>query len=331
MRANLRHDTSDQSPVCRLKPVPIHGLFTGQIGGSKMTRILLTSFALFAVVLQVQPAQALPINSSNWSQPQQFIMGGTFPTDGVVKMSNCSASLVKFKGVADTSQAIVLTNGHCVGGKAFGETFLKPNEIHNKTQRSFRMGLLNQEGAQILSILATEIIYATMTKTDLALLKLDKTYAELRALVPGVEPLIISDVHPKASLSIQIPSGYWKRTYACAIEKFVPTLKEAGYIWTDSIRYSDVGCDTIGGTSGSPILSADTGEIIGINNTGNEDGKACTMNNPCEEDSNGVQTVSHGASYGQQTFILYACLDSNNQFDLSTPGCSLPRGQKKDQ
>ena len=292
-----------------------------------MTRILLTSFAFLLAALHVQPAQALPINSSKWTAAPQFIMGSTFPTDGVVKMSNCSASFVKFKGVADSAQAIVLTNGHCVGGKSFGETFLKPNEIHNKTQRTFRMSLLNQEGGQILSILATEIIYATMTQTDLALLKLDKTYAELRALVPGVEPLMISDVHPKAGLSIQIPSGYWKRTYACKIERFVPTLKEAGYIWTDSIRYSDVGCDTIGGTSGSPILSADNGDIIGINNTGNEDGQTCSMNNPCEVDANGVQTVSQGASYGQQTFILYACLDSNNQFDLSTPGCSLPKGK----
>lgn len=292
-----------------------------------MTRILLTAFALLVTVVHAQPAQALPINSRNWSAPQQFVMGSTFPNDGTVKMSNCSASLVKFKGVADTAPAIVLTNGHCTGGKAFGEHFLKPNEIHNKTQRSFRMGLLNQEGAQILSILATEIIYATMSYSDFGLLKLDKTYAELRTLAPGVEPLVISDVHPKAGLSIQIPSGYWKRTYACNIEKFVPTLREAGYIWKDSIRYSDVGCDTIGGTSGSPILSADTGEVIGINNTGNEDGQTCTMNNPCEEDSNGVQTVSHGASYGQQTYILYACLDSNNQFDLNTPGCSLPKGQ----
>lgn len=295
-----------------------------------MTRIFLAVFAVLTVALHVQTAQALPINSKNWTQPKlapQFMMGSTFPTDGIVKMSNCSASLVKFKGVVNDAMAIVLTNGHCVGGKSFGDHFLKPDEIHNRTARNFRMGLLNQEGSQILSILATEIIYATMSHSDLALLKLDKTYTELRALLPDVEPLVISDVRPKAAIAIQIPSGYWKRTYSCKIEKFVPTLKEAGYIWKDSIRYSDVGCDTIGGTSGSPILSADTGEIIGINNTGNEDGQSCTMNNPCEEDSSGIQTVSQGASYGQQTYMLYSCLDSNNNFDLSTPGCELPKGK----
>jgi hypothetical protein len=292
-----------------------------------MTRIFLSGFALLVVALHVQPAQALPITSKNWATPQFMMTGSTFPNDGTVKMSNCSASLVKFKGVADSAPAIVLTNGHCTGGKSLGEMFLKPNEIHNHLQRNFRMGLLNQEGAQILSILATEVIYATMTFSDFGLLKLDKTYAELRTLAPGVEPLVISDVHPKAGITIQIPSGYWKRTYTCTINRFVPTLREAGYIWKDSILYSEPGCDTIGGTSGSPILSADTGEIIGINNTGNEDGQACTMNNPCEEDANGVQTVTHGASYGQQTHILYACLDSNNNFDLSTPGCSLPKGK----
>lgn len=294
-----------------------------------MTRILLSVFALLTVALHVQTAQALPINSKNWTvKPAPlFMMGSVFPSDGIVKMSNCSASLVKFKGVDETQSAIVLTNGHCVGGIDTFDQFLKPNQIHNRTQRKFRMGLLDQEGGQILSILATEIIYGTMTLSDFALLKLDKTYAELRALAPGVEPLVVSEGRPKVGFAIQIPSGYWKRTYACKIEKFVPTLKEAGYIWKDAIRYSDVGCDTIGGTSGSPVLSADTGEIIGINNTGNEDGQACTMNNPCEQDVNGVQTVSQGASYGQQTYILYDCLDSNKNFDLNTPGCNLPKGK----
>src|SRR6476661_8849304 len=113
-----------------------------------MTRILLSGFALLAVVLQVQPAHALPITSKNWAAPQFYMTGSTFPNDGTVKMSNCSASLVKFKGVSDTAQAIVLTNGHCTGGKGFGEHFLKPNEIHNHLQRNFRMGLLDQNGAQ---------------------------------------------------------------------------------------------------------------------------------------------------------------------------------------
>jgi hypothetical protein len=255
------------------------------------------------------------------------MMEPTFPMDGIVAMSNCSASLVKFKGVSEDSAAIVLTNGHCTGAKSPGGMFLKPGEIHNKTKRNFRMSLLDQAGKQLVSILATEIIYATMDLSDFGLLKLDKTYAQLRALVPGLEPLVISDVHPKAGTEIFIPSGYWKRTYACRIDAFVPVLKEAGYIWKDSLRYTEPGCDTIGGTSGSPIVSAATGEVIGINNTGNEDGQSCTMNNPCEQNEAGeITAVTHGASYGQQTYILYKCLDNNSSFDLNTAGCALPKG-----
>lgn len=295
-----------------------------------MTRFLLGLTALASIIFNVQPAHALPLTSKNWKAPAYtFALQSTFPVDAIVAMSNCSASLVKFKGVSDDASAIVLTNGHCTGGKnplnPF-QPFLKPGEVHNHVQRNFRMALLDKNASQVLSISAVEVIYATMTETDFGLLRLDKTYAELRAAAPGIEPLILSDVHPAAGTKIQIPSGYWKKTYSCTISKFIGELNEGGYIWHDSIRYSDTGCNVIGGTSGSPILNADTGEIIGINNTTNEDGKSCEINNPCEQNSDGTVVVNKGASYGQETYILYQCLDSKGQFDLNMPTCNLPKG-----
>ena len=87
-------------------------------------------------------------------------------------------------------------------------------------------------------------------------------------------------------------------------------MEEAGWSWTDSIRYSEPGCDTIGGTSGSPIIEEGTRVVVGVNNTSNESGQTCTMNNPCEVSKSGRKTVRKGYSYGQQTYQFYGCLQA---------------------
>ena len=96
----------------------------------------------------------------------------------------------------------------------------------------------------------------------------------------------------------------------------------------NSIRYTQPGCETIGGTSGSPIVLAGTDQTIGINNTGNEDGEKCTMNNPCEIDRDGKMTADRGASYGQNVALIYSCLDSQLRLDLSLKTCRLPGGAR---
>src|SRR3546814_2272200 len=57
-----------------------------------------------------------------------------------------------------------------------------------------------------------------------------------------------------------------------------------------SVRYTS-SCNTIGGTSGSPVIDDATGKVVAVNNTGNEDGARCTVNNPCEVAENGTVTV----------------------------------------
>ena len=110
------------------------------------------------------------------------------------------------------------------------------------------------------------------------------------------------------------------------ISVVIPTLNEGAWSWKTSLRYSRPGCETIGGTSGSPIVEAGTQTVVAINNTGNEDGQKCTENNPCEVDRDGKVTYERGLSYGQQTFWIYSCLDKNLNFDLKTPTCRLPGG-----
>jgi hypothetical protein len=171
-------------------------------------------------------------------------------------------------------------------------------------------------------VTANKLIYASMTKTDIAIYQLTESYDGIYTRF-HVRPYLLSRRHPEDHSKIEIVSGYWKIGYTCGIDYFVYQLKEYGWVWEDSIRYTNDGCHTKSGTSGAPILYAGTREIIGINNTGNESGEACTMNNPCEIDQNGNMKVEKGTSYGQQTYWIYSCLNSNNQFDLTTPGCEL--------
>lgn len=250
------------------------------------------------------------------SLPVQFTQNHNF--EGIVALSNCSGSLIQLENGKDTDKAIILTNGHCL---EFG--FPKPGSfVYGKpSNRSFR--LFNAAGEVVGRVSASQVIYSTMTKTDMTLYKLNETYADIKNKF-AVQPLLLSSQHPKIGDPIEVVSGYWERGYSCSIEFFAHRLMEEGWTNEDSIRYSRPGCEVIGGTSGSPVILAGSRTVIGVNNTGNESGRKCTMNNPCEIDENGNYTFQKGYSYGQQTYWVYSCLNQYNELDLSVPGCLLP-------
>ncbi len=238
----------------------------------------------------------------------------------IVALSDCSGSYVRFNDSLPTDKGMVLTNGHC-----YENGFLEPGEVvvNHASTRTFR--LLNADASSTLATLrAAKVMFATMTDTDITLYQLTQTYADIEARY-HVQALTLSDAHPDAATPIRVVSGYWKKIYSCKIDDMVFSLHEAEWIFKDSIRYTSPGCETVGGTSGSPIIHADTHEVIGINNTGNENGERCTMNNPCEVLENGQVTVRNHASYGQQTYNIYGCLDASREIDLHKVNCALPK------
>ncbi len=263
---------------------------------------------------------AFPMPKAQYGQQLDFQVSAmsSYDFEGIVALSNCSGSLVRFETSKDTDPAMVFTNGHCLESG-----FSEPGEVvvHKPSTRT--MALMDTQGMRIGSVHATEIIYSTMTNTDLTIYKLQETYQDILSK-SHVRPLTLASHHPETAMPIEVISGYWKKGYSCSIETFIPALKEADWTFTDSIRYSRPGCETIGGTSGSPILLAGSRTMIGINNTGNEDGEKCTMNNPCEVDANGSIQYVKGYSYGQQTFWVYSCLNDHNELDLKKEGCALP-------
>ena len=293
-----------------------------------MKNIVRSMTVALALTLASGAAHAFPLTSKTWREKSlinPFYTPG-FNFQGIIALSNCSGSLVRFTTSAPNDKAMMLTNGHCVSRGVFGG-MIKPGEVVVNEAARYNVKLLDPAGSTVMPLTSTRILYATMTSTDVGLFELTNTYAEIESRT-GVKALTIADRLPAMGMDIQIPSGYWKRTYACQTEAIIPELHEADWTFKQSIRFSQPGCETIGGTSGSPLVSTQTGEVIGINNTGNEDGEECTMNNPCEIDEAGNKTVRKGRSYGQQTYLFYSCLaaaGSTERLDLNQPGCALPK------
>lgn len=276
-----------------------------------------------ASLLASEAAMALPRKGVPLRLPKNLPLvesSENYDFNGITKLSNCSGALVRFENSLPNDKAMMMTNGHCVetaGG------FIKPNQYLKDTKdtRSFRFLKSNGELGSG-SVKGTKILYATMTGTDLALYEVNATYAEIVSKF-DVDALTISKDRPDRGQNIEILSGYWLRGYSCQIDNFVFELKEDKYSWKDSIRYSSEGCKTIHGTSGSPIIDPVSRKVIGINNTGNDSGERCTMDNPCEVSASGEVTYSKGVSYGQQTYIVYSCLDDAGKIDLQKAGCQL--------
>ncbi|ADB30655.1 hypothetical protein Kfla_1558 [Kribbella flavida DSM 17836] len=278
--------------------------------------VVVSTIACGAVLLAGSQAHALEAAPRAATPAAQAAAPGADYT-GIAALSNCSASLVRYAESVSTDKALVLTNGHCYEGG-----LLNPGVVLVNRASTRSITLLRPDSSAAGTVRASRILYGTMTKTDMLVYEVTESYATLKTRL-NVSPLTLAKQAPAAGAGMAVVSGYWKRIYTCSVQATLPELREAGWTWKSSIKYRQPGCETIGGTSGSPIVSTSTGEVIGVNNTGNEDGARCTMNNPCEVDAAGNITVDQGAAYGQQTWWLYTCLTASRTIDLNKTGCQL--------
>jgi hypothetical protein len=245
--------------------------------------------------------------------------GGRFA--GTARLPRCSGAVVRWPSALDTDRAAVITNGHCVRSP-----FLGAREVLVDQRRWTRIRLLDGRGEVAMVVRGVRLEYASMYRTDLAVLALRETYADLAAA--GVTPLALAARGPSRGEEIRIPSGYWTEQRACTTTGTAYRLHEREWDWWRSIRLPALdGCAIRGGYSGSPIVSRGTGEVVGIANTGYIGGRRC-IDSACEENRRGrVRMVRH-MNYGQQTWWLLTCIGPDRAFDLDTPGCRLakPRG-----
>lgn len=278
----------------------------------RATRITLAAAIVGLTALVASPAVAVPTHDQSRAQTR-----ATPATDfsGTVALSNCSGAVVRWSSSTSSDPAMMLTNGHCYDFMDSKQVIVDQPSVRSVT-------LLTSSGDTAGTVDTTTLLYATMWQTDVALYQLDDTYQQLQSTY-GVTPITIAKTRPSPKdQAISVISGYWKTEYDCNLNGFAWRLHEYRWTWRKSLRYSDGGCQIIGGTSGSPVLDSNRMEI-GINNTINEDGEQCTLDNPCEQNRKGKITVHLHRGYGQETWIFYTCL-TDNQIDLTKSGCKLP-------
>ena len=314
--------------------------------GRRSARLLVAAAtAVAAAALTVSTAAAAPASAANHAQAARHAQGASHAQAagharavghgrGVHKLqaaslastislaTGCSASLVRYPTSLDTDRAMMLTNGHCWEGSV-----VLPPDVVLVNVPSVRTGdLLDANGQTVATVQADLLLYATMTGTDIALYRLTQTLAEIKNAT-GLRALTIASTHPVAGRPVTIPAAYWKTLYSCEINGFVDTLREAVWTWHDSIRYQspDSDCQPIGGTSGAPIVDDTSLQVVGVNNTANVAGEACTLDNPCEVSPDGTTTQTAGQGYGQETYWITTCLTWINTIDLNKDGCLLPK------
>lgn len=263
--------------------------------------------------------QAIPLLSKTFHPPSELknAKAGTYNFNGLVALNNCSGSIVRFDDSQSSDKALILTNGHCVD-------LLDPGIVIQDQFSNRSFTVLNDDSSSLGTIRAERLVYATMTKTDMAIYRLRNTYEEIE-IQYNVRPLTFARGYVDLGTNIEVISGYWKRGYSCTAEDIIFSLKEGNWLFYDSIRYSRPGCDVIGGTSGSPVIDVETRMVIGVNNTINENGRECAVNNPCEVDIDGNIFYEKGIGYAQQTSWLYDCRDETGALNLNIQGCLLPQ------
>lgn len=276
--------------------------------------------AAAAAVAVTALATAFPAPAQAQNQYQTF--------DSTVGIFNCSASVVKMPGARDSDRALILTNGHCI--EPVFDRYLRRGEVVTNHSLFFLSKPYfkevtfygGNEPTELLKGKLTHVVYATMDNTDIAILKSNKTYAQLQR--SGVKVRNLSTSRPQQGLDIQIPSTYWKGSYSCGIDGFAHELHEGTWLWRDAIRYTESGCRVQSGSSGSPIVDISTGDVVGVNNTGNDGGSQCSLGSPCEVDAYGNKTSYVGRGYGTQTYYIPTCFNGSN-LAMGKGGCELPK------
>lgn len=243
-------------------------------------------------------------------------MGG-FPA-----IQGCESSIVKTSASRDEDPALLVTNGHCV--PTVDPEMTAPERGTSLTDEpvSVPVPFTDDEGYQLTKAKTERLIVATMTGTDLAVYRLDRSFAQLAA--DGVRVLQLAAEPPKVGDKVSLMTF---EPRSCTIEAVVPTLREDGYEQQNALRMAgDPKCETFPGTSGAALVAADGTTLVGINNTNNREGGKCVADGPCEVAADGSTSVVTDQPYGQQVVGLNDCITAGSTFDAD---CTLASPEKK--
>src|ERR1041384_5600503 len=95
--------------------------------------------------------------------------------NATIALNNCSASLVRFPTSVDSDRAMLLTNGHC-----YENGFINAGQVYVNRSSSRTGTLLGNTGNSLGTVRADLLLYGTMTKTDVALYRLNESFSSIK-------------------------------------------------------------------------------------------------------------------------------------------------------
>jgi hypothetical protein len=273
------------------------------------------------------------VNSPDVNWQVLSIQGGRALSGvGLVDMGGgggCTGTFLN-TGAGPDGPAYLLSNGHCASRQLPGPR----DVIVNRPSRgmNFRFNYFVDAGAAVYTVPIVRIAYATMHGTDVTVFQLAESFGSL--VSKGFIPFRIAgrDVDgPTGVEMVGIPQNgvlraqRFLRLSTCKLASRA-NVREGGYEWFGSFSHQ---CSSVGGSSGSPMISLETGEIVAINNTGVNDNAMndpeCSLNRPCEVAPDGSVRTMVNFNYAERTSDITTCFDALGVFNLALPGCRLER------
>lgn len=243
----------------------------------------------------------------------------------------CTAFLIKPPECSSKNQkAIMVTNGHCT--KAYGAQ----NVISNQptTIPKFKFGdMAGAKESEVVVANGTKILHSSMRGKDIAVIEINKTYAELEAqgipayqMAPAVIPQEITTVgRPFDGIAA---SERYLRQAQCKMEKRVGVI-EGDWHWPFAVAAN---CPAAKGASGSPMFN-EKGQVVGLLNSGSMNpgpsSPRCPTNSPCEITADGKYNYVPNSSYGFETGFLNSCFNKC-AWDGANKNCDLAKASAPD-
>jgi len=284
------------------------------------------------------PPEELPLPDEDATLEQVLLRNtdGRFDRYGSIGQlqgasSICTAVLLD-AGAGDNAPAYALTNGHCVGVSGANETLVDAPAEGIAVAFNWFVDVAEHRVVPV-----TRIAWATMRDTDLALLELGATVGDLGALgLRGWHPENIPSVGGSRDVvMVGIPVGLppvdiaeaerYLRLGICSLDTEPVRVNERQWLWTGALRND---CpQVLPGNSGSAVLDAGTGRLVGLVNTTTylgENGAECWLGRPCESGEDGEVTLPD-TSYAQPVGGIERCFVADGAFALGGE-CPLQPG-----
>ena len=242
----------------------------------------------------------------------------------------CTGSLIDPSGSgASNAKAWLLTAGHCISLDPYGVILNQP--LNATVQFNFFADTPDSR----VTVRSREVGWSTMKGVDLALVELNATLGDLRAL--GIRPVPLTSMAPQTGRSVFWtgisgspipPELQFLRLGRCSLGPSVHLL-EGSWLWNDELSNN---CpDLYAGASGAPLFDAASGEVIGVIGTSTLLNFAqgpdydCQVNRPCVMRAGGP-VMQRDTSYASPVQGIADCFDKVNGLDTQRPGCPLDPG-----